>query len=211
MAELARRFLSFSARSARKRRSRGDSSRGGGILAPPVGKRGFRPPADDALVPFVAVADGNSVSEAGGDGCWLRPLAGRALGVPGEFVFVKKLGSGREDGAGEAWNVAPAKAETAAAAPVSLGPAVWGGVRRPDLAGGDVGLLLGWFLLLRLPALPEAACKAGAGLFEGTAFFWGFWGVVGPPSPPLLFFLLLRWAKSGWKLGSVLATSFSEA
>ena len=189
--------------------SRGDSSRGGGILAPPVGKRGFRPPADNSPVPFVAVADGSSVSEAGGDGCWLRPLAGRALGVPGEFVFVKKLGSGREDGAGEAWNVAPAKAAIEAAAPIGFGPVVWGGVRRPDLAGGDVGLLFGWFLLLRLPALLEAACEPGAGLFEGAAFFWGFWGVVGPPPLPLLFVLL--WTKSGWKLGSALATSFSEA
>lgn len=149
------------------------------MLAPPVGKRGFRLLAAGTLVPFVVVAGGNSVSDAGGDGCWLRPLVGRARGVPGEFVLVKKLGRGRDDGAGEAWNVAPAKAAEAgpeAGAPVGFGPAVCGGVRRPGLAGaGDVEIFFGGFLLLaRLVVLPEADCAEAAGLFEGTAFLCAF-------------------------------------
>lgn len=93
LSELARRVRAFSARSALKKNSNGDSSfRGGaGGLAEPL----------------------SSESVVGGDGSWLGPVEGRFwLGdVWGaDVVRAKKLGMGKADGAGEWWKVAPAKA-----------------------------------------------------------------------------------------------------
>ncbi len=172
MAELALRARSFSARSARKKKSSGDSSR-----AISVGKRRWW-------------GVGASESVAGGDGSLpMRPVSC----TEGESrALARKLGIGREEGAGDAWKVAPAKAGAA----IALGAIiVCGGVIRPCFVGpGDVtcfardlfpfrGLLdLGWL-----------GCVAGAGLFEAD-----FCGVKGP-------------ASSMGKRGSAVPMSFSEA
>ena len=174
-AELALRALSFSARSARKKMSSGDSS-----LAVARAAKGRR-----AGVPA-------SESDAGGDGSWLVMPDSLCAGES-EVVLAMKLGMGREDGAGEAWNVAPAKAVADGGC---LGPAVCGGVLLPDFGGpGETETFLGRDLaLLRLADLEFAAIDPGAGL-PGV----DFWGVAGPPR-----------TKSGWK-GVFAGMSFSEA
>lgn len=86
-AELARRPSAFSARSARKKNSKGDSSlRGIGLSAGLPSSESVR--GDDSLADSV-VFD-LSIDESAPDS-------------------LKKLGSGRADGAGDAWNVEPAK------------------------------------------------------------------------------------------------------
>jgi hypothetical protein len=114
LAELARRALSFSARSARKKRSSGDSSR---AMSETRGR---------------CFGVGASESVGGGEGSWLArpvPLS------PGESrALARKLGIGRDEGAGEAWKVAPAKA-----APADFVAADCGGVVRPGFVGaGEV-------------------------------------------------------------------------
>ena len=71
---------------------------------------------------------------------------------------------GSEDGAGEAWKVAPANA----VADVAFGTAVFGGVLCPCLTGlGEVETFFGRALFpLRALDFEFAACEAGAGLFE---------------------------------------------
>jgi len=124
-AELARRAFSFSARSARKNMSSGDSSRA--TLGAGDGWAGV----------------GISASEAGGDGSWLSPPPSCGIGES-VLSLAKKLGMGSDEGAGEAWKVAPAKTE----AEVGLGPAVCGGERRPVFAGpGEVETFFGRGLL----------------------------------------------------------------
>lgn len=94
LSELARRVRAFSARSALKKNSRGDSS--------------FRRGGAGGLAESFS-----SESVVGGEGSWLGPVRGRFwLGdVSGaDVVLAKKLGMGKADGAGEWWNVAPAKA-----------------------------------------------------------------------------------------------------
>jgi hypothetical protein len=50
-----------------------------------------------------------SESVEGGEGSW-PPALGLGLAAGESLLdFVKKLGSGKADGAGEAWNVEPAK------------------------------------------------------------------------------------------------------
>lgn len=112
-AELARRALSFSARSARKNTSKGDSSL---VILPRAGR---------------CCGVGASESVAGGEGSsFVRSVAL----IPGESrALAKKLGMGNEEGAGEAWNVAPANAVA-----VVLDIPLWGGVVLPPLNGpGD--------------------------------------------------------------------------
>lgn len=126
-AELARRALSFSALSARKKKSSGDSSR------------------VSLSTPDLFTGVGLSESVGGGEGSGLKSLPGGA--TPGESGtdFAMKLGIGSEEGAGEAWNVAPAKAATD-------GPlaetAVGGGVlRAPFMGPGEAVWFLDLFLL----------------------------------------------------------------
>jgi len=115
LAELALRARSFSALSARKKISRGDSCR---VLS-----------VDRRRCCGVGAA---SESVAGGDG---SRLARSVSCTEGESrALDRKLGMGRESGAGDAWNVAPAKA----AAAIGLIAVVCGGVVRPCFAGpGD--------------------------------------------------------------------------
>lgn len=115
-----------------------------------------------------------SASDKGGDNSAPVLLLGGLSRGDSVAVLAKKLGIGREDGAGEAWKVAPAKA----AADADLGPPVCGGVRRPCFMGaGDVETFLGRDLLpLRLLDL-LLEVEAGAGLFELDLS-----GVAGPPS-----------------------------
>ena len=90
LAELVLRALSFSARSARKRISKGDSARA-------------------ACDTVAGCRVGVSESLVGGEGSWLT--LPESLN-PGESVpdLERKLGIGSDEGAGDAWNVAPANA-----------------------------------------------------------------------------------------------------
>lgn len=171
LAELALRARSFSARSARKKKSSGDSSR-----TMSVGRR-------------QRWGVGASESVTGGDGSLpMGPLSGTA----GESsALARKLGIGRDDGAGDAWKVAPAKAGA-----IALGAnIVCGGVVRPCFAGpGDVTCFARSLTPFRgLLGLGWLGCVAGAGLFEAD-----FCGVAGL-------------ASSIGKRGSVVPMSFSEA
>lgn len=155
LAELALRARSFSARWARKKISSGDSSR-----ASSVGRRRC-----------CGVAASESV--AGGDG---SPLMRLVFLTPGESsALARKLGMGNDDGAGDAWNVAPAKAGAA----MGLGATVCGGVVRPCFAGaGDMACFgRGLFAPLRGLVLGWLGCGSRAGLFEAD-----FCGVNGPAS-----------------------------
>jgi hypothetical protein len=97
--------------------------------------------------------------------------------------LARKLGRGRDAGAGDAWNVAPAKAVEVGG---GLAGKAFGGVPRFCFAGpGDGGAKpdLGRGLLpLRAFGLTLAdcgCCGCGAGLFEAD-----FWGVAkGLPLP----------------------------
>jgi hypothetical protein len=114
-AELARRAFSFSARSARKKISSGDSSREGSAALD------------------LGAGVGISESVGGEDGSWLTGcLEPAAPGESGVDLAIK-LGIGSEEGAGEAWNVAPAKAAIEGAlADMDMGG---GGVCLPEFAG----------------------------------------------------------------------------
>jgi len=114
---------------------------------------------------------GTSESDAGGEGSWLTFPEFFSAGESAADL-ARKLGIGREEGAGEAWKVAPAKA----AAIVDFGPADCGGVLLPGLAGaGEVLTFLGRDLLFRLADLVLWATDAGgAGLPESD-----FRGVAG--------------------------------
>jgi len=115
LAELARRARSFSALSARKKMSRGDSC----LLPSPDSKR-------------CCGVGAASESVAGGEGS--RVVWSVSCTEGESKALDKKLGIGSEDGAGDAWNVAPAKA----AAAIGFEFVVCGGVVRPCLAGpGD--------------------------------------------------------------------------
>lgn len=126
-AELARRALSFSALSARKNRSSGDSSR--------------------VSLSMRALFTGVGLSESvgGGEGSGLKGLV-RGM-MPGESGtdFAMKLGIGSEEGAGEAWKVAPAKAATEGIlAEAELGGGV---LRAPFMVPGEAVWFLDRFLL----------------------------------------------------------------
>jgi hypothetical protein len=135
-AELARRAFSFSALSARKKTSSGESS------------LGAREP--EARV----IGVGASESVAGGEGSSLSTRArGRRAG-DSATARAKKLGIGSEEGAGEAWNVAPANAEDASDLIAATGS---GGVFLPNLAGpGEVDDCFRLALLFCLE--PRLAC-----------------------------------------------------
>lgn len=137
---------------------------------------------DSSLATSLANADawrrvGASESDKGGDGCW---SAGPELLICGESIaLARKLGIGRDEGAGDAWNVEPANAASAG----TFGGRAFGGVLRFCFAGpGDGGanpdLERGLFPLRALGlALTDWFC--GAGLFEVD-----FWGVAkGLPLP----------------------------
>jgi hypothetical protein len=154
LAELERRARSFSARSARKKKSRGDSSLAG-------------LDSDD-----ICCGVGGSESVGGGEGSWLRRPESRR---PGESIaLARKLGMGSDEGAGEAWKVAPAKAAAAG----GLAAPMFGGVLRPFFTGpGDVATGLDRGLLpVRALFLEWTGCDPGAGLFEAD-----FRGVYGLP------------------------------
>lgn len=163
---------SFSARSARKKTSRGDS-----CIA-------------DMDVDGRCCGVGASESVGGGDGPWsTRP----GYLIPGEsMAFERKLGIGREDGAGEAWNVAPAKA----VAELVFESPVFGGVLCPGLTGlGEVETCFGRALFaLRGLDFEFDAWISGAGLFEADLS-----GVLGVPHAK---------SRGNW---SPAAMSFSEA
>lgn len=146
LAELALRARSFSARSARKKMSRGDCP--GAMSAD--GRR--------------CCGVGASESVAGGDGSRLMRSVFRTDGE--SSALARKLGIGRDDGKGDALNVAPANAGAAAGL---LCGAVCGGVARPCFAAaGDATCCLGRALLLPLRGLPRVwlGCDdEGAGLF----------------------------------------------
>jgi hypothetical protein len=183
LAELALRARSFSARSARKKISSGDSCR---VIS-----------VDRRRCCGVGAA---SESVAGGDGSRLAWSVPRTEGE--SRALDRKLGIGREEGAGDAWKVAPAKA----AAGIALGIVEWGGVVRPCFAGpGDETCFVRLFpfpfpfpfpLPLAFPFrgldLAWLGCVEGAGLLAAD-----FCGVNGP-------------ASSIGKSAS-LGTSFSEA
>lgn len=150
LAELARRARSFSARSARKKISSGDSCREGSV------------------VKTRCWGVGASVSVGGGEGSWFSLESF----IPGESsaLAARKLGIGREDGAGEAWNVAPANAATAA----DLGTVTdCGGVVRPYLvSSGEVDACFCFCLFaVRGFDLGLVDCDAGPGLF--LVCLWG--------------------------------------
>lgn len=102
--ELALRARSFSARCARKKISSGDSCR----------------EISGSTKRLLGVGAA-SVSVAGGDGSRLPRLVSFKLGE--SKPLAKKLGIGSDEGAGEAWKVAPAKAAAAAVAVTALGGA----------------------------------------------------------------------------------------
>lgn len=81
---------------------------------------------------------------------------------------------GRDEGAGDAWKVAPAKAGAGAA--IGLGAVVCGGVVRPCFTGpGDDACFARALLPLRGFDLDGCCWDCGSGLLEAD-----FWGVNGP-------------------------------
>lgn len=115
----------------------------------------------------------DSESEAGGESSLMVPL------TLGESVMAlpRKLGIGSDDGAGDAWNVAPAYA---AADEGILDVAESGGVRRPGFAGpGDVETFFGRPLLVFLLFDFELAGKDAAGAGLPTFDFMGVAGKSG--------------------------------
>lgn len=116
---------------------------------------------------------GASESVAGGDGSRLTRLVSRTLGE--SSALARKLGIGRDEGAGDAWKVAPAKAGAA----MGLDAIVCGGVVRPCFAGAGDETCFARALLppFRGLDLVWLGCDDGAGLFEAD-----FCGVNGPPS-----------------------------
>ena len=113
---------------------------------------------------------GSSVSVAGGEGCWVGYVDGRG---PGDSFddFVKKLGIGNADGAGDAWKVAPAKAMLGFDVDMEAarcGVVCWA----LTVLSGEGGACLGLLLLFFVRDF-ELACEFGALLRAAEAFLMG--------------------------------------
>ena len=162
-ARLARRAFSFSSRCALNMNSNGESrAAGDGEVRDGVGMG--VPAACDEDTREGVDTEVSTVCEEGSVGCEVadRPRPARVLTLGDSTPLDKKLGSGSDDGAGDAWNVAPAKAFATPGFGIEAGWEAWRVVRAES---GDTGRFLGRVLSLP-PRLAEGwspAADAGAG------------------------------------------------